>query len=130
MTYTFDDMLVSDLHKDAYGFRPSQGFWEFWSTASDVEKQKEWDSLCDTLERTIELDRKEQEVAIRRFERRVFELRGLGAKSLDMAISWLHQAYDTGTDDEYLEYMMGLPYGYIKRSRAFQAIARENAVTN
>ncbi len=24
--YTFDEDIVSDLHKDAYGFRPCEGF--------------------------------------------------------------------------------------------------------
>ena len=27
MTYTYDERIVSDLHKDAYGFRPGEGQW-------------------------------------------------------------------------------------------------------
>ena len=44
-TYTFDEDTVSDLHKDAYGFRPSGCWWGNWNTMSDAEKQEEWDQL-------------------------------------------------------------------------------------
>ena len=117
MAYTFDEDLVSDLHKDAYGFRPSQGFWEFWSTASDVEKQKEWDSLCDALDCTIEQERKEHAAAIKQFNQVLDTLYQHAAKNFEDAIKYLHQAYDTDGDDEYLEYMMGLPYKHIAKAR-------------
>lgn len=127
MTYTFDEDLISDLHKEAYGFRPSQSFWAIFAASNGDQKQAIWDDLIETLKATVARALAEQAQAIERFERRVFELRSLGAKSLDMAISWLHQAYETDGDDEFLEYHLDLPYGYIKRSRAFQAIAREEA---
>ena len=117
MAYTFDDMLVSDLHKDAYGFRPSQSFWEFWSTASDVEKQKEWDSLLDTLDCTIEQERKEQAAAIKQFNQVLDTLYQHAAKNFEDAIKYLHQAYDTDGDDEYLEFRLGLPYKHIAKAR-------------
>jgi hypothetical protein len=30
MTYTFADELISDLHKDAHGMRPSAAFMDAW----------------------------------------------------------------------------------------------------
>ncbi len=30
-TYTFDDQTISDLHKDARGFRPFGAFVEDWT---------------------------------------------------------------------------------------------------
>ena len=49
MNYTFDELSVSDLHKDAYGFRPSESFWQEWTLANDDEKQYLWDSMIDVL---------------------------------------------------------------------------------
>lgn len=43
--YTFDIYLFSDLHKDAYGKRPSQQYFEWLSTTTSDEKQAEWDRL-------------------------------------------------------------------------------------
>ena len=44
-TYTFSDQLVSDLHKDAYGYRPSEAFWLDWSRGTDDDRQSMWDDL-------------------------------------------------------------------------------------
>lgn len=123
--YTFDEDLVSDLHKDAYGFRPSQSFWAIFAASNGDQKQKIWDDLLETLEATVARERADEARAIEQFERRVFDLRNIGAHGRSMAISWLHQAYDTEGDDEFLEFKLGLPYGYIRRSRAFQEIIRE-----
>ena len=40
-TYTFCEDSISDLHKDAYGMRPGEGFWQRWREATDDEKQAE-----------------------------------------------------------------------------------------
>ena len=52
-TYTYDSNIVSDLHKEAFGFRPSQGFMECWRTMRPHEKQEEWDSLITTMEEAL-----------------------------------------------------------------------------
>jgi len=57
--YTFDDNIVSDLHKDARGFRPSEYFWEEWTQSPDNVKQIIWDKLCEEME----ISMKEQETA-------------------------------------------------------------------
>lgn len=121
-TYTFDVTLVSDLHKDAYGFRPSQSFWGFFAAANADQKQAVWDDLLKALEATVARERANEARAIERFERLVFELFNTGAKSFDMAIAWLHQAHDTDGDDDYLEFKLGLPFGYIARARHEQSI--------
>jgi hypothetical protein len=51
--YTFKELEVSDLHKDATGFRPQAEFWNQWATANDSEKQKIWDNLIDLLNSDI-----------------------------------------------------------------------------
>lgn len=116
-TYTFDLDIISDLHKDAYGFRPSQSFWAILAAADADQKQAIWDDLLDTLDSTLEREAMEQVRAIERFERLVAELVNCGAKDFEMAIQWLHQSNETDGDDEYLEYRLGLPYGHIAKTR-------------
>ena len=54
MNYTFDEREVSDLHKDAYGFRPSYDYWREWELADNDEKQRLWDDLINALQWAIE----------------------------------------------------------------------------
>jgi hypothetical protein len=55
-TYTFDENLVSDIHKDAYGFRPRDGFWSRWSNATIDQKQVIWDELLDEAQEWHDFD--------------------------------------------------------------------------
>ena len=43
---TYSDELVSDLHKDARGYRPTESFWSYWNLLMPSEKQGVWDGLC------------------------------------------------------------------------------------
>jgi len=56
-TYTYDDQTVSDLHKDAYGFRPGAVFMQAWKGMSPDAKQGMWDFLCSELEREMEQEK-------------------------------------------------------------------------
>ncbi len=49
MPYTYDDMSVSDLHKDAFGFRPSETFWQEWELSDRDARQRIWDDLINAL---------------------------------------------------------------------------------
>lgn len=46
--------IVSDLHKDAYGFRPVQTFWTEWELLDDEGKQAVWDYMVRALDSYIE----------------------------------------------------------------------------
>ena len=123
MTYTFDEDTVSDLHKDAYGFRPRANFWSAWAAFNGDQKQALWDSMCETLERNLELDRESERLAEHDFQCRIAGLQHLGARNFEMALRWLHDAYDSRGDDEYLEFRLGLRFGYIQEARTSAAIA-------
>jgi hypothetical protein len=43
---------------------------------------------------------------------RMLDLLRSGAKDRAMAMRWVHEAEETGGDDEYLCYTLGLPYRY------------------
>lgn len=89
MSYTFDENIVSDLHKDAYGFRPRSDFWSMWDSYSNDEKQVEWDSLCDVMENSINEEKREQERAVADFETLVASTISYGAGNRVTALRWL-----------------------------------------
>ena len=122
-TYTFDEDTVSDLHKDAYGFRPKGNFWSAWAAFNGDQKQALWDSMCETFERNQELEAECQALAVDQFDRTIVTLIESGACDRSMALRWLHEAHDTNGDDEYLEFRLNLPFGYIAKSRALEESA-------
>jgi hypothetical protein len=117
MTYTFDENCISDLHKDAYGFRPSQSFWSAWAAFNGDQKQAMWDDLCAALTRELEYQREQETAAVKEFDAMLVRLYQTGAKDFEQAMEWTHTAYDTQGDDEYLEFRMGLPFGHIRKTR-------------
>ena len=49
--YDFDEQTLSDLHKDARGFRPrGEFFWSNWTAADADGKQAIWDGLIRELD--------------------------------------------------------------------------------
>lgn len=121
MEFTFDSNIVSDLHKEAYGFRPSASYFEMWNRIPDAEKQIEWDRLLERMSDSMDEEAHQAEAA-KRFEQRVADVMELVASSNRAdAIRFIAQA--EGKDDEIefygyeaLEFHFGLKFGYIKES--------------
>jgi hypothetical protein len=98
-----------DMYKDAYGVRPRGIDTSTW-TETDFEQ--EFASLGSVIERE-EADRKVAEAkAMHDFEMRMQTLMMTGARDRATAMRWIHEAEDTGGDDEYLCFTLGLPYRY------------------
>lgn len=113
--YTFDDKIVSDLHKDTYGSRPGEYFWGEWNNASDDEKQKIWDNLCAALEREIAEEKERDKLAVAAFEARVADIIVSGAGNRETALRWILQGMDLDENDlmyggDKVCYDLGLPY--------------------
>jgi len=116
MTYTFDEYLISDLHKDVYGFRPSESFWATFAAFNADQKQALWDSMIADLNRSIEEEEKNQQAAIVEFEDRIDSLMSdfttfTNRKSI---VSWFMRQAECDNDAERLEFLNGLPFGYLK----------------
>ena len=47
--FTYCDDIISDLHKDARGHRPTHGFMLMWNDLSPAQKEKTWNNLCDEM---------------------------------------------------------------------------------
>lgn len=88
--YTFDENIVSDLHKDAYGHRPSFGWWDSWNNSSDAYKQRVWNGLLLDLEDTIERERQQTAEALQEFNQWVNDIiECFGAKDRTQALRWM-----------------------------------------
>lgn len=113
-TYTFDENILSDLYKDAYGIRPrSEEFWSEWESADNDGKQRIWDRLVDALGASIREEKKRQEKAINMLEDRIAFMRSTVIDcTREDAIRYLDDIYECGGDRAYLEYCLGVPYGY------------------
>jgi hypothetical protein len=113
-TYTFDANIVSDLHKDAYGFRPRSDFWSEWNSVGDEGKQQIWDELIADLNTAVDEEKAAQQRAIAATELRIQEIMNLVVDSTrEDAIRFLDEAHDCNGDRSYLEFCLGVPYGYL-----------------
>lgn len=111
MGYTFDENIVSDLHKDAYGFRPGADFWSDWTSASSKTKQTVWDGLLVALERSIERDHEEAAVAAKEFMDRIEKMIEYGAADYETALRWIVDAegpFENEQDIEHFVWKQGL----------------------
>ena len=98
-----------DMYKDAYGVRPRGIDTSSWSE-SDFER--EFVQLSVTIAEEDRQRKESEEKAAHDFEMRVLSLLQTGAKDREMALRWIHEAEGSNGDDEYLCYLVGLPYRY------------------
>ena len=110
--FTFDVTIFSDLHKDAYGFRP-RGH-EFY-TASDERKQEIWDTTMAALEATMDLEERMEIQALMGFEDLIRAMKANGAADDRTAIRWILQGEDLSEVDlwygeDFVAYKFGLTY--------------------
>jgi len=110
MQYTWDTDLLSDLHKDALGFRPSREFFETWEFADADTRQAIWDDLIEELDEAMAREKEEQRLAIAEFEHRVMETIRHGAGDRKTAIRWIVDGLDVDGDYSYACYKLGLPF--------------------
>ena len=100
-----------DAYKDAHGFRPRH----IDTTTLTVEELKSDIARLASIIQDNERVRIEDEArAVVRFETRVASIIQLGAKDREMALRWIHEAEGSDGDDEYLCFLVGVPYDYIK----------------
>ena len=101
-----------ELYKDAHGIRPRGIDTSTWT---EQEFAAEFDSLQHTINRE-EANRKESEqTAAHEFEMRIQSILACGAKDRAMALRWIHEAEGSMGDDEFLCYLVGLPYQYFRK---------------
>jgi glucan phosphorylase len=100
-----------DMYKDAYGVRPRGIDTTDW-TEADFEA--EFVRLAKTIDENYTEQLAQEERAKHDFEMRMLSLLQSGAKDRAMALRWIHEAEGSDGDEEYLCYLVGLPYGYFR----------------
>lgn len=110
MAYTFDWNLVSDLHKDAYGYRPTSIWWRAWRDMDDAGRQGEWDRMCDLVQ-DGELERARSEAAAQeRWEAHIAQLMSMNGIDRATALRWDMDALDCQGDVGYYCFQWGISY--------------------
>jgi hypothetical protein len=104
-----------DMYKDAYGIRPRGIDTSGWDEA---DFSQAFEVLHHVITVNTSQRRADQETAAYKFEERVKSLMEIGAKDRAMALRWIHEAEDSNGDDEYLCYLIGLPYHYFAVDKA------------
>ena len=100
-----------DMYKDAYGVRPRSIDTSAWTLE---QFEAEFRQLGMTIADNDYERKQSEERAMHAFEVRVQGLLMSGAKDREMAMRWVHEAEGSNGDDEYLCYLIGLPYGYFR----------------
>ena len=101
-----------DMYKDAHNFRPRHIDTSTWTLA---DFDREFVELGQIMEANHAAEQIAQAQAVEAFERRMAEMISLGAKDTAMALRWIHEAEGSNGDDEYLCFLVGLPYGYFRK---------------
>jgi len=101
-----------DMYKDAYGIRPRGIDTSAWT---EEQFEAEFRQLGMTIADNDRERKEAEERAMHDFEMRVQGLLMSGAKDRDMALRWVHEAEGSNGDDDYLCYLVGLPYGYFRK---------------
>ena len=104
-----------DMYKDAYGVRPRGIDTTDWTEA---EFEAEFVRLSKTIDENYTAQLAQEEVAKHDFEMRMLDLLMSGAKDREMALRWIHEAEGSNGDDEYLCFLLGLPYRYFVVDKA------------
>jgi hypothetical protein len=98
-----------DMYKEAHGFRPRHIRLDL---CTEAEILQDLDRLQIIIEDNAVQRRAAEETAGIDFEMRVLGLMASGAKDREMALRWVHEAEGSNGDDEFLCYLVGLPYRY------------------
>ena len=93
--YDFDDNIFSDLHKDAYGFRPrGHEYYE----ADSARKQEIWVKVCEDLEVAQDEEARREQEAVAEFKAQITKVIEAGAGNRITALRWM-----TSTETFYFE---------------------------
>ena len=105
-----------DMYKDSYGVRPRGIDTSSW-TEADFER--EFVQLSKTIDENYREQLASEAKAVERFEAQVTSFIQSGAKDREMALRWIHEAEGSNGDEDYLCYLIGLPYSYFRKLDGF-----------
>ena len=84
--YTYDETIFSDLHKDAYGFRPrGHNFY----TATPAKKQEIWDATILDMNAAQEAEEARADECEKEFKDQISKVIQAGAGNRINALRWM-----------------------------------------
>ena len=104
------EATYSDMHKDAYGFRP-RDVTEGWTLE---QYEAEFAILEKAIAESIAETREYQQACSEIFEERVLDVIASGAGDRETALRWIMDGSEAGGDWEYFCFLNGLSYGYFR----------------
>lgn len=120
MTDTFtaeaqaDFDIYSDLHKDAYGFRPRGALAISFLNADEDRRRAMLDEASRDAAREAEFEREAQQAARDAFEARIADTIAIGAGDRRTALRWIIQAEDADIENdqdvEHVLWCLGLSF--------------------
>ncbi len=102
-----------DMYKDAYGVRPRGVDTSTWTLE---QFEDEFEGLGVAIEAGEKVRVQAEQHAIFSFEKRISDLMLSGARDRATAMRWIHEAEGSNGDDEYLCFLVGLPYHYFRKA--------------
>jgi len=91
--------LISDLHKDARGFRPSVDWMKAFTESSFEDQEAIWDSLNKELEEREARERDEEAHALAVFERRLEDMVADYNIDLPTALRWDMESFEVDINE-------------------------------
>jgi hypothetical protein len=104
--------IYSDMHKDAYGFRPRGIDTSAWTLE---QFDAEFKVLGEAIEREETARKAAEAEAVKKFEQHVTNTICMGAGDRTTALRWIMEASDANGDWEYFCFCNGLPYRYFAK---------------
>jgi hypothetical protein len=102
-----------DAFKDANGYRPRDidtSEWTLTCFKTDIIR------LGQRIAAQEAENDQQQAQAVVIFEQRVQKIINDGAKDRNTALRWIHEAEGSNGDEDYLCYLVGIPYGYFNKN--------------
>ena len=111
MEFTFDENILSDLHKDARGYRPYSIFMEYWDAMSNEEKQHQWNALVEEVEFSISEEKAREAEAVEAFKMLIQTYIVAGAADEKTALRWMstgEEQFCNAMDVEHFVWKAGI----------------------
>jgi len=83
--------IISDLHKDARGFRPTEDWMIMFENQSEEMQQEIFDGLVEELEEANEEEARLEALALEQFNQLLAKCMSYGAQSREDSLRWMIQ---------------------------------------
>ena len=126
-TYGSMQGLLSDMHKDAYGYRP-RGIYSVENGWTIAAMMREVDRLGEVIEHEMNEEEKWRNENLKDLEKRIQELVQMGAGTRETAIRWYLEGLDIDLgycgDFHYIIWKLRIPHN-CELAKEFVNVAQE-----